>query len=191
MVGDVNLFLPDGKAGDAECEIMIAGQSAHHFRMDEVADETKAKMTGDEVLPERLCDYCGSFIKSVLCRADGSLSLAYAVTTLQLRPTSLIARIGLSNTASINLFRKLGFGVVKVVRFWNEVEMRWGYPGIDLDAPMKEEEPQSEEAAEESEGPAPDAEHSWPEEERRSKDQEWDLRLPDGCTTTFDDPAGP
>jgi hypothetical protein len=26
MVGDVNLFLPDGPTGDVECEIMIAEQ---------------------------------------------------------------------------------------------------------------------------------------------------------------------
>jgi len=25
MVGDVNMFLPDGVSGEAECEIMIAG----------------------------------------------------------------------------------------------------------------------------------------------------------------------
>ena len=25
MVGDVNMFLPDGKDGEGECEIMIAG----------------------------------------------------------------------------------------------------------------------------------------------------------------------
>lgn len=25
MVGDVNMFLPDGPTGDVECEIMIAG----------------------------------------------------------------------------------------------------------------------------------------------------------------------
>lgn len=27
MIGDVNLFLPDGPSGDIECEVMIAGTS--------------------------------------------------------------------------------------------------------------------------------------------------------------------
>lgn len=26
MIGDVNLFLPDGPTGDVECEIMLAGK---------------------------------------------------------------------------------------------------------------------------------------------------------------------
>lgn len=26
MIGDVNIFLPDGPTGDLECEVMIAGK---------------------------------------------------------------------------------------------------------------------------------------------------------------------
>lgn len=55
-----------------------------------------------------------------------SNSLSYAITHLPLSPTQLIARIGCANAPSIRLFEKLGFGVVKVVEVWNEVEMRWG-----------------------------------------------------------------
>lgn len=66
-------------------------------------------------------------------RADAGHSLGYAIPTLGLRPTNLIARIGRSNTASIALFESLGFGIVKVVEVWDEVEMRWGHtPGLHL-----------------------------------------------------------
>ncbi|ADV24523.1 hypothetical protein I305_06640 [Cryptococcus gattii E566] len=68
MVGDVNLFLPEGLEGDGECEIMIA------------------------------------------------------------------SKIGASNRPSIHLFRKLGFGIVKHVQVFDEIELRWGAKDVaDLD----------------------------------------------------------
>lgn len=40
-------------------------------------------------------------------------------------PKSLVTRISSTNTPSINLFKKLGFVVVKTVEVFNEVEMRY------------------------------------------------------------------
>lgn len=54
-------------------------------------------------------------------------SLTYAIHRLPIAPRHLIARIGTSNTASIALFERLGFGKVKVVEVWSEAEMRWGW----------------------------------------------------------------
>ena len=44
---------------------------------------------------------------------------------LPITPSSLIARIGISNSASIELFQKLGFQRTKVVEVFSEVEMKW------------------------------------------------------------------
>ncbi|KGB79856.2 hypothetical protein CNBG_5694 [Cryptococcus deuterogattii R265] len=93
MVGDVNLFLPEGLEGDGECEIMIASK------------EDRRKGFAIEAL---------------------SLFLSYLTTALPLPPTHLIAKIGASNRPSIHLFRKLGFGIVKHVQVFDEIELRWG-----------------------------------------------------------------
>lgn len=53
---------------------------------------------------------------------------------LGVSPTSLIARIGSKNTSSIRLFESLGFGRVKLVEVWDELEMRWGWTGSDSDS---------------------------------------------------------
>nr|ODN88960.1 hypothetical protein L203_02366 [Cryptococcus depauperatus CBS 7841] len=93
MMGDVNLFLPDGKNGEGECEIMIA------------SPQDRRKGFAVEAL---------------------SLFLKYLTITLPLPPSQLIARIGSTNLPSVQLFRKLGFGIVKHVKVFNEVELRWG-----------------------------------------------------------------
>ena len=62
-------------------------------------------------------------------------SLTYTTTHLPFDPTHLIARIGSSNTPSTTLFKRLGFGVVKVVEVFDQVEMRWQggqHPGEDV-----------------------------------------------------------
>ncbi|WVR03247.1 hypothetical protein IAU60_000238 [Kwoniella sp. DSM 27419] len=93
MVGDVNLFLPDGLDGDGECEIMIA------------AKDDRRKGFATEAL---------------------SLFLTYVTTHLKLPPSQLIARISSTNTPSILLFQRLGFGITKHVKVFDEVEMRYG-----------------------------------------------------------------
>lgn len=55
----------------------------------------------------------------------------YVVRELAVAPTSLIAKISSKNTASIRLFESLGFGRVKLVEVWDELEMRWGWTGSD------------------------------------------------------------
>nr|XP_019048392.1 hypothetical protein I302_02163 [Kwoniella bestiolae CBS 10118]OCF27322.1 hypothetical protein I302_02163 [Kwoniella bestiolae CBS 10118] len=93
MIGDVNLFLPDGLQGQGECEIMIASK------------EDRRKGYAVEAL---------------------SLFLSYLTTTLPLDSSNLIARIGSSNKPSIRLFQKLGFGLIKHVKVFDEVEMNFG-----------------------------------------------------------------
>ncbi|WRT63391.1 uncharacterized protein IL334_000296 [Kwoniella shivajii] len=92
MIGDVNLFLPDGKDGEGECEIMIASK------------EDRRKGYAIEAL---------------------SLFLSYLTCTLPLEPNHLIARIGASNIPSIRLFQKLGFGITKHVKVFDEVELKY------------------------------------------------------------------
>lgn len=43
MVGDVNMFLPDGRDGEGECEIMIAGMSLSYHPSD-----LRRRLTGAE-----------------------------------------------------------------------------------------------------------------------------------------------
>ncbi|KAK6904969.1 hypothetical protein I203_105788 [Kwoniella mangroviensis CBS 8507] len=93
MVGDVNLFLPDGKTGQGECEIMIASK------------EDRRKGYAIEAL---------------------SLFLSYLTITLPFNPSHLIARIGSSNKPSIRLFQTLGFGIIKHVKVFDEVELNFG-----------------------------------------------------------------
>ncbi|OCF33091.1 hypothetical protein I317_01891 [Kwoniella heveanensis CBS 569] len=92
MIGDVNLFLPNGVEEDGECEIMIASE---HDRRKGYAVEAL------------------------------SLFLSYLTTSLPLPPTHLIARISSANIPSIKLFQRLGFGIVKHVKVFDEVEMRY------------------------------------------------------------------
>jgi hypothetical protein len=47
MVGDVNMFLPDGSEGEAECEIMIAGRSTL-YTADTIAESQKSKTGGKD-----------------------------------------------------------------------------------------------------------------------------------------------
>ncbi|WVQ76879.1 hypothetical protein IAR50_006553 [Cryptococcus sp. DSM 104548] len=103
MVGDVNLFLPDGREGEGECEIMIASK-----------DDRRQ----------------GYAVEAL------SLFLKFTTSVLHLPPSQLLSRIGSKNIASIRLFKKLGFGVVKHVKVFDEVEMRFGQEdaeGLDLD----------------------------------------------------------
>ncbi|EJT49024.1 hypothetical protein A1Q2_07970 [Trichosporon asahii var. asahii CBS 8904] len=88
MIGDVNLFLPDGTAGDVECEIMLAEPSF---------------------------------------RGKGYAREALSLFPLGIGPSQFIARIGAENAASLRLFDSLGFGQVKLVEVWNEIELRWGW----------------------------------------------------------------
>ncbi|GFZ44798.1 hypothetical protein JCM24511_02524 [Saitozyma sp. JCM 24511] len=123
MVGDVNMFLPNGPHEEGECEIMIA------------------------------------------CR---------------------------SNTASIALFESLGFGIVKVVEVWDEVEMRWGQtPGLhlpQLGSGDGEERADKRSAEGQDEDEGEDGEDQKDEAARRRKDTEWDLRVPEGRTGVYDPP---
>ncbi|TYJ55518.1 hypothetical protein B9479_003790 [Cryptococcus floricola] len=108
MVGDVNLFLPDGREGEGECEIMIASK------------EDRRKGYAVEAL---------------------SLFLKYTTSSLHLPAPQLLSRIGSQNIPSIRLFKKLGFGVVKYVKVFDEVEMRFGQgdvEGLDLDVGVVE-----------------------------------------------------
>ncbi|WWD06069.1 hypothetical protein V865_004154 [Kwoniella europaea PYCC6329] len=113
MVGDVNLFLPDGITGQGECEIMIASK------------EDRRKGYAIEAL---------------------SLFLSYLTITLPFDPSQLIARIGSPNKPSIRLFQKLGFGIIKHVKVFDEVELNYGVEddkeipseiGLDVDINKK------------------------------------------------------
>ncbi|RSH86167.1 uncharacterized protein EHS24_004398 [Apiotrichum porosum] len=98
MVGDVNIFMPNGPQDDIECEIMIAEQEVR---------------------------------RQGLAREALTMFMNYVVRELAVAPTSLIAKISSKNTASIRLFESLGFGRVKLVEVWDELEMRWGWTGSD------------------------------------------------------------
>ncbi|KAH8982445.1 acyl-CoA N-acyltransferase [Lactarius hatsudake] len=57
------------------------------------------------------------------------LLLSYARDTLGIRTESFVARIGASNARSIALFTALGFGIVRTVVVFDEIEMRVVGPG--------------------------------------------------------------
>lgn len=52
MIGDVNLFLPDGTAGDVECEIMLAGKCSdpRHARLTDKEPSFRGKGYAREAL---------------------------------------------------------------------------------------------------------------------------------------------
>lgn len=67
--------------------------------------------------------------KETLCheiKTNMLFSITYAQSHLEPQPSAsqFIARISSKNTASIKLFEKLGFEIVKVVQVFDEVEMR-------------------------------------------------------------------
>jgi L-amino acid N-acyltransferase YncA len=53
-----------------------------------------------------------------------ALLLCYACDKLGVRRESFVARIGTANTHSIALFVSLGFGIVRTVAVFDQVEMR-------------------------------------------------------------------
>nr|XP_018266356.1 uncharacterized protein I303_00331 [Kwoniella dejecticola CBS 10117]OBR88514.1 hypothetical protein I303_00331 [Kwoniella dejecticola CBS 10117] len=95
MIGDVNLFLPDGLAGQGECEIMIASK------------DDRRKGYAVEAL---------------------QLFLRHLAQHLPLDPLQLIVKIASANIPSIKLFQTLGFGIVKHVKVFDEVEMHYAKP---------------------------------------------------------------
>lgn len=122
MIGDVNLFLPDGPEGDVECEIMLAGKPS-------CIPRRKLNKVRSVVPGERIREGSPVIIVSLKTTGQYSLySLTYVVNSpLNIRPSQFIARIGANNVASLRLFDKLGFGQVKLVEVWNEIELRWGW----------------------------------------------------------------
>jgi hypothetical protein len=86
------------------------------------------------------------------------------------------------------LFESLGFGIVKVVEVWDEVEMRWGHtPGSHLGSTDGEAE-SAEMGSIEGEAENGDGGNEEDEKERRRKDTEWKLRVPEGRTGVYDPP---
>ncbi|KAF9043120.1 GNAT domain-containing protein, partial [Panaeolus papilionaceus] len=118
MVGDVNIFLNGAIPKDedefhAEAEIMIAEPS---FRRQGLALEALQIMLS----------YATSK-PSAFTIQDGSTlheSLDLTDSALRIPPSSLIIRISDTNVASIKLFGRLGFEVVKRVEVFQEVELR-------------------------------------------------------------------
>ncbi len=127
MVGDVNMFLPDGLDGDGESEIMIACTSLsfpvlfNSLLKHAAASQDRGKGYGPEALDMMSVSVYSSF------SADWSPSLSFAVEKLPITPSHLIARIRTTNTPSICLFSSLGFGIVKLVPVFHEVELRFGW----------------------------------------------------------------
>ncbi|WWC67128.1 uncharacterized protein I206_101035 [Kwoniella pini CBS 10737] len=93
MIGDVNLFLPDGIKGKGECEIMIASK------------EDRRKGYAREAI---------------------QLFLKYLIQNLSFKPLNLVVKIGLKNIPSIKLFQSLGFGIIKFIKVFNEIELNYG-----------------------------------------------------------------
>ena len=70
-------------------------------------------------------------ISKQLNRADEHNSLSYALSQLGVRPSKLIARIGMDNSPSIKLFESLDFRIEKRIEVFSEVELRHGLKSGD------------------------------------------------------------
>ncbi|KAH7915638.1 GNAT domain-containing protein [Hygrophoropsis aurantiaca] len=114
MAGDVNLFLkgsPDDEDFEAEAEIMIADFT---YRRQGFAHEALQLMLSYVTASP---SYFG--------QSDIGDCDSVPPSPFPIQPTSLVVRISQSNTASISLFEQLGFTTVKVVKVFEEVEMRF------------------------------------------------------------------
>ncbi|KAI5981951.1 GNAT domain-containing protein [Pisolithus albus] len=124
MVGDVNLFLkghPSDEDFEAEVEIMIAESD---YRRRGIALEA---------------------LRLLLSYATGSPSTFMCPPLLQsvppppkplpIPPQSLVVRVSQDNRPSISLFEKLQFSVVRLVRVFDEVEMRFVGGGLSTVTP--------------------------------------------------------
>ena len=119
MIGDVNLFFKhqrDDPEFEVECEVMIAG-----------ACSTTTPIAHTSLNETHLAE--PAYRGQRRAHAALTLLLSYARDTLGVRTTSFVARIGASNARSIALFAALGFGVVRTVAVFDEVEMRVVDPG--------------------------------------------------------------
>jgi hypothetical protein len=129
MVGDVNLFAPNGPSEDVECEIMIAGRDLAPLPLLKLRTRlswTRPGKGGPHAVVRAPRKRPPHLLLLTPC------SLTYVVHShLKVVPTHFIARIGSSNESSIRLFERLGFGKVRVVEVWDEVEMRWGWKGTE------------------------------------------------------------
>lgn len=106
MIGDVNLFLSDME-DDADEEGGASTQAqSKQGELEIMIAETSARRKG-------------------LATQALELMIAYASRPpLNLGPAQLLARIGMANEASISMFEKLGFAIVRRVEVFREVEMR-------------------------------------------------------------------
>ncbi|KIY53145.1 hypothetical protein FISHEDRAFT_33878 [Fistulina hepatica ATCC 64428] len=123
MVGDVNLFLKnlpgttsgplvDGCGDDkleAEVELMIAERA---YRRKGLAMEATRLMLAYATNSPSLTQ-------------NEPLDDYYIQSPLPILPESLVVRVSETNDASVGLFQKLGFRIVKRVAVFQEVEMRW------------------------------------------------------------------
>jgi L-amino acid N-acyltransferase YncA len=63
-----------------------------------------------------------------------ALLLCYASDKLGVRKESFVARIGAANSRSLALFKSLGFGIIRTVAVFDEVEMRVVDAGVSWPA---------------------------------------------------------
>lgn len=135
MIGDVNIFF-NGAPGDqgleSEAEIMIAGELALWFPFNSPACAT-SKLTKPMHGFFRHSEP-GWRRKGLAIRAL-QLMFSYATgsgspSPLPVLRESLVARIGDQNGASIALFQKLGFEIIRHVDVFSETEMRYTGKGV-------------------------------------------------------------
>jgi len=149
MVGDVNIFLkgaPGDQEFEAEAEVMIAGEltvriisvpllPSSTFRHVRTDDDMRFPFSSEP-------DYRRKGIASLALQ----LMFSYATTPdskppLPIAKGSLVVRVGDKNTASIALFRKLGFEITKRVAIFEETELRYTGKGVSSEWQIGERRP--------------------------------------------------
>ncbi|KAL6529859.1 hypothetical protein OROGR_015482 [Orobanche gracilis] len=123
MVGDVNVFMNDVYDPQvAEVEIMIAEQKSLLCKWKDAYLSIKNQLT--------VAEYCGletSHMDITLVRSKGLanesvlLMMAYAVKNFGIH--TFRAKIGESNEASLNLFKKLGFKEIACSDIFKEITL--------------------------------------------------------------------
>jgi len=104
MIGDVNLFLSDVELDEEDAAVQAS--PAKQGELEIMIAEPLARRKG-------------------LASQAIQLMIAYASRPpLSLAPTHFLVRIGMANKASIAMFDRLGFAVVRTVEVFQEVEMR-------------------------------------------------------------------
>ncbi|CAO1630478.1 unnamed protein product [Jaminaea pallidilutea] len=130
MVGDVNVFLSPLEEEEPDDDDAESSQGRVHDTLNRTQGELEVMIAESKFRRRGLALEALSLLMFYITSSPTPASAPapsapMAPSPLPLHPHDLFVKISLSNSASIDMFSKLGFRNHKVSEVWQEMEMRW------------------------------------------------------------------